>query len=877
MENKQWHSLPAAEIEAAFGTDTQGLSNAEVKKRQAQYGLNELRHKEGKTVFEMLVEQMKSVLIWMLILAAVISGIFGEIVDLVAILGIVVLNAVIGVVQEKKAQSSLDALKQMSAPSATVRREGQTISVHSTELVPGDLVVLEAGDLVPADLRLVESINLKVQESALTGESVPVEKDASLILAADAPLGDRINMGFSSATVTYGRGAGIVVETGMNTQVGLIADMLQQDDGRVTPLQAKLNALGKALAVVALAICVLIFAVGVFNGRPLIEMLLTAVSLAVAAIPEGLPAIATIVLALSVQRMVKRNAIVRTLPSVETLGSASVICSDKTGTLTQNRMTVTHLYADQQLHPVADAPEGDVWRQLLLDCVLCNDARYGINEGAVTAVGDPTEIALIDLGKNLGMEKVEAEEAYPRVAELPFDSERKLMTTVHRMDGFYRVFVKGGVDMLLPRCTHIYQGGETKPFGEADLQAVSAANDTMANDALRVLAMAYKDLTELVEKDQMDTLETDLTFIGLTGMIDPPRLEAREAVAVCRKAGIRTVMITGDHLATALAIAKSLDIYREGDMALNGIQVESMSDQELAEQVEHISVYARISPEHKVRIVNAWRQHGHIVAMTGDGVNDAPALKNADIGAAMGIVGTEVAKEAADIILTDDNFATVVSAVEEGRRIYDNILKAIQFLLSSNVGEIIVLFIATMFNWEEPLLPVHILWVNLVTDSLPALGLGMDQAERGIMERPVRHGGSLFSRGIIWRICYQGGMIGMLTLLAFRIGLHTSIEVARTMAFCVLAFSQLVHSNNVRSIHSSVFSKALPNSKYLWFANIASVALMLLVLLVPFMEDAFGLVDLTMSHWLLVGLLSFVPLVFVELMKLLKLNDLKEK
>lgn len=879
MQQTNWHDKSVEQAAQQVQADlTDGLSQAQAQERIQRDGYNELTQKKGKTTFQLFIEQLKDFMIIVLLIAAAISGVMGEVIDACVILFIVLLNAVIGVAQQKKAEQSLAALKSMSTPHAKVLRDGQVVTVSSREVAMGDTVILEAGDMVPADLRLIETVNLKVQEAALTGESSPVEKDASAILPEDAALGDRINMAYSSSVVTYGRAKGIVVGIGMNTEVGRIADMLQSEDDRQTPLQQKLEKVGKTLAIAALCICVVIFLVGMLYGRPVFEMFFTAVSLAVAAIPEGLPAIATIVLALSVQRMVKRNAIVRTLPSVETLGSATVICSDKTGTLTQNKMEVLDLYYDQNTYEVKEGcPDSRAKELLIQACVLCNDAKYNVVDGARSAIGDPTEIALIDIADKMGQNKTEIDRSVPRIAELPFDSERKLMTTVNEIGGKKIAFVKGAMDILLARCERIQQGEEAVELQQSHRDAVQQANDAMAKKALRVLGMAYKEIDALPEQEDMPNLESGLTFIGMTGMMDPPREEAKAAVAECRGAGIRPVMITGDHKTTAVAIAESLDILRPGDLAVTGDEVEKMSDEELAQKVTKISVYARISPEHKVRIVNAWRANGHIVAMTGDGVNDAPALKNADIGCAMGIVGTEVAKEAADLILTDDNFATVVSAVSEGRRIYDNILKAIQFLISSNVGEIITLFVATLLNWAEPLLPVHILWVNLVTDSLPALGLGVDPAERDIMKRQARVQKNVFTKGMVWRICYQGIMIGGLTLGAYVVGLHiANLEVARTMAFCTLSFGQLVHVYNVRSTHYSAFSNKIGPNKYLIGATLISFAMMFLVLLIPPIEAIFSLVDLSLTQWLYVAAFSVAPIVIVEIAKLINLNELFE-
>ena len=701
-------------------------------------------------------------------------------------------------------------------------------------------MILETGDYIPADLRIIESINLKAQESALTGESIPVEKQTQTIKTEKIGIGDRNNMLFSSSLITYGRGKGVVVEIGMNTEVGKIANILDNTDETSTPLQEKLNKLGKTLGIAALVICAVIFIIGLIYGKEPIHMFMTAVSLAVAAIPEGLVAVSTIVLAIGVQRMVKRNAIVKKLPAVETLGGATVICSDKTGTLTQNKMTVEKLYYNNQLVEIQNIKDKtQELEKLIYASMLCNDTKIS-QEGKLT--GDPTETALIDMGFRLHYSK-EMYDTMPRVGEIPFDSNRKLMTTIHKIGDKYIVYTKGGVDELL-NISKFYQiNGEIKQDLQEFKKQIQKNNEEMAKNALRVLAMGYKELDHMPTKEEIKNLENELIYIGMVGMIDPPRLEAKEAVEKCKTAGIKTVMITGDHKTTAVAIAKSLGILKSQDEAITGIELEKISDEELNKNVRKYSVYARVSPEHKVRIVKAWQANGEIVAMTGDGVNDAPALKTANIGCAMGTVGTDVAKEAADVILTDDNFATVVSAVEEGRRIYDNILKAIQYLLSSNVGEIIVLFVAILITpllakWFgitniselEPLLPIHILWINLVTDALPALALAADPATKDIMTRkPVKPQKGIFTKGMTWRVIYQGIMIGTLTLIAFCIGLatpniqgskeyveHVKIEIGQTMAFSVLALSQLIHVFNIRDNKNSIFkTKPLKNKTLL--------------------------------------------------------------
>jgi len=858
----------------------QGLSGARAAERLEEHGHNELKSGKKRTIAQMLIDQFKDVMIIILLAAAVVSAVLGEVTDAAIILVIVILNATVGVVQENKAGKSLEALKNLSAPNAKVIRDGVEQVIPARDIVPGDLVVLETGDLVPADLRLTTSVNLKIQEAALTGESVPVEKHAERVLPDDAVLGDRVNLAFSSSMVTYGRGTGVCVATGMDTQVGRIAAMIQQETSSETPLKRRLEAMGKTLGIGVLGICLLIFVAGLIYQKEWLHMLMTSISLAVAAIPEGLPAISTIVLAIGVQRMVRRHAIIRTLPAVETLGSATVICSDKTGTLTQNKMTVMRAFQDDALVDIEELPVSDPGAENMVKAaVLCNDARATIAEdGTVTLIGDPTETALIDMGLRLGFEKTALEESLPRVAEVPFDSGRKLMSTVHALPGGgYRVYTKGGLDELLGCCTGIYAGEHTEPLAIVP-DDVAEANHKMAANALRVLAFGYKDMQTLPEEDA--EIESELTFLGMVGMIDPPRPEAKEAVDVCREAGIKPVMITGDHQITASAIASELGILGEGDKVISGRELELMSDDELARNVQDYAVYARVSPEHKVRIVKAWQRNDAVVAMTGDGVNDAPALKRADIGAAMGIVGTDVAKEAADMVLTDDNFATVVAAVEEGRRIFDNILKAIQFLLSCNIGEILTLFVATLLNWAEPLLPIHILWINLVTDSLPALALGVDPAEPDIMKRqPYKSTGRIFSGGMLWRVGYQGVMVGALTLAAFLLGWRgqeANVAAGQTMAFLVLALSQLVHAFNVRSKYRSAFAGLFSNGK-LWLAVLGSGLLIMAVAFIPLLTELFRLVALDGSQWLEVVLLSLAPLLVVEVMKLLRLNALKNE
>ena len=893
---KKWFNMNIKETSEKLETNIkEGLSSNIVAQRIEKYGYNELKAKKKKSLFVKFLEQFKDFMIIILIIAAIVSGIVGikegeGITDTIIILVVVILNAIIGVAQENKAEKSLEALQKMSSHAAKVIREGKLSVIPSRELVPGDLVVIETGDYIPADLRIIEAVNLKVQESAMTGESVPVDKSEDVI-EGEVELGDRKNILFSSSLTTYGRGKGIVVETGMNTEVGKIAEMIDSTEETETPLQVKLNNLGKTLGIVALLLCFIIFIAGLLYGKEPIHMFMTAVSLAVAAIPEGLAAVSTIVLAIGVGRMVKQNAIVKKLPAVETLGCASVICSDKTGTLTQNKMTVLKIFANSKIVDIEKIEEQSEEIQKVIEAgMLCNDTKVSEN-GELT--GDPTETALVDMGFKLKIED-KIYQRYPRTFEIPFDSERKLMTTVHKMDDNdnYIVYTKGGVDELLKCCKKYSLDGEIKTDLENYKQVILAMNKSMAESALRVLAFGYKIINHTLTQDDMKNLESGLTFVGMCGMIDPPRMEVKDAVKKCISAGIKTVMITGDHKITATAIAKELGILKEDSEAITGSELEKMSDEELKKKVRKISVYARVSPEHKVRIVKAWQANGEVVAMTGDGVNDAPALKNADIGCAMGIVGTDVSKEAADVILTDDNFSTIVSAVEEGRRIYDNILKAISFLLSSNIGEIVVLFFAIMltpvlaklFNITdisklEPLLPMHILWINLVTDSLPALALAVDPADKKIMKRkPIKNSKGIFTKGMTWRMIYQGFWIGIITLVAFALGLSVEgtsnykIMVGQTMAFSVLALSELVHVFNIRNNQESLFKSNPFNNMKLLLAILISASLMFVVLFIPTLREIFDLAVLPFDKLLETILLILSPIFIVEIFKKLKIN-----
>ncbi|MBR3163446.1 MAG: cation-translocating P-type ATPase [Clostridia bacterium] len=903
---KEWFQKTVDETVQELETDlNQGLTVEQVKQRQEKFGLNEIQETKKTSILQRFIAQFKDFMIIVLIVAAIISGIVGVMrdegfTDTIIIMIVVFVNAIIGVAQEIKAEKSLEALKKLSSYTAKVIRNGSMVVVPSSELVPGDIVVLETGDYIPADLRIIEAVNLKSQESSLTGESVPVEKDSVEIEDIETGIGDRKNMLFSSSLITYGRGKGIAVETGMNTEVGKIAQMLDKAEKQITPLQMKLNKLGKTLGIVSLAICAFIFLIGIIQGKDLLSMFMVAVSLAVAVVPEGLVAVTTIVLAIGVQKMVKKNAIVKKLPAVETLGSSTVICSDKTGTLTQNKMTVKRVFWNRKLLKLEDIKvEDEEMRKLVFASMLCNDTKITPDNGLV---GDPTETALVDMGFNLDFDP-SVYDNMPRMQEIPFDSERKLMTTVNKVDGKYIVFTKGGVDELLDICNSYIENGEIKTDLDNYKEVVYNRNRDMAKDALRVLAMGYKEIDHIPTDSEMKTIENGLIFIGMVGMIDPPREEVKDAIKRCKEAGIKTVMITGDHKITAAAIAKSLGILENEDEAITGEMLEKMSDEDLEKNVKNYSVYARVSPEHKVRIVKAWQKNDAVVAMTGDGVNDSPALKTSDIGCAMGIVGTDVSKEAADVILTDDNFTTIVSAVEEGRRIYDNIIKVILYLLSTNVGEIVALFVATVgapiiaklfgiadVTMVEILLPIQILWINLVTDSLPALALSFDPANRDIMKKkPIDPKKGVFTVGMTYRMIYQGIVIGIVTIAAFLIGItttteafeglsldQTKIEVGQTMAFIVLSFAELVHIFNVRDNKNSIFKGGLLNNTKLLWAALASAGFMFVILFIPVLREVFSIPVLPAGNILEIILLVLTPIIVVEIFKLFKINTIKE-
>lgn len=872
------HHQTKGEVLGLLSSNTEmGLTAAEVAGRQATYGANRLQEKKKKTMLQRFFDQFKDVMIIILIIAAMVSFAivvyeqnWGELFEPALIVLIVILNAVMGVMQESKAEKALDALKSMSAPHARVIRDGAETVIDASELVPGDIIRLEAGDFIPADARLLQSASLKSEESALTGESVPSEKDADAVVDENAPLGDRSNMVFSGCSVTYGTATAIVTATGMKTEMGKIANLLDSEDESQTPLQEKLAQLGKYLGFVALAACAIVFVIGLLSGQNPLDIFMVSVSLAVSAIPEGLPAIVTIVLSIGVQRMVKRNALIRRLPAVETLGSASIICSDKTGTLTQNRMTLVKAYVDGAAAPEAiSTANTDAVKQLLTYGTLCCDGSVIFSDQGEQHIGDPTETAIVLAAHKNGLPKEALNKQYPRLAEIPFDSDRKLMTTVNQIDGKNVVIVKGAFDMMVPRCI------------AGDLETAKAVTEAMSEDALRVLAVAYKEIDTVPAAPTSEELENGLIFMGLVGMIDPPRPEAKEAVAVCRKAGIKPVMITGDHVVTASAIARELGILGKEDHAITGAQLDALSDDELDAQVEHIAVYARVSPENKIRIVKAWQRKGQVVSMTGDGVNDAPALKAADIGCAMGITGTDVAKGAADMTLTDDNFATIVDAVHEGRGIYANIKKVVGYLLGTNIGEVITVFVAMLLWKQAPLVSMQLLWINLVTDSLPAIALGMENVEEGVMnQKPKPKNEGVFAGGFGVRIVLQGCLFALLTLLAFWIGCGcTSVSAiaalavdnpilhrGETMAFIVLALCQIVQAFNMRS-DKSLFKVGFFGNKTLNLAALAALVLTMLVCLVPGVRTAFELELLEPVYYFICLGLVLVPLAVMEIAK----------
>lgn len=874
-----------AEVLDQLNTNVEtGLTSEEVNRRLAQHGRNEFQQTKPPSLLSLIWDQINSLLIYILIAAAIISAIVGEISDAIIIFLVILLNSIIGVVQESKAEQALQELKKMSTPQAVVKRDGVVQEISSEDIVIGDVVLLDSGRFVPADVRLFETANLTVEESSLTGESTAVEKDANWYSEEDVPLGDQKNKVFMSTLVTYGRGKGIVTHTGMDTEIGKIAKMLDRHEKEMTPLQQKLAELGKILGIGAIGISIIIFLIGYFQGRVILDMFLIAVSLAVAAIPEGLPAIVTIVLALGVRRMIKQHAIIRKLPAVETLGAVSVICSDKTGTLTENKMTVIDTFINDETIPTEQLSISDDTVNIFTKAmILCNDATI---EGEKRA-GDPTEIALIEAAQKIGLQKRDVEEQYPRIFEIPFDSDRKMMSTVHKKGNKRFLFVKGAIESILPKVTSIEKNGKTIPFSQEERSKIDQQVNEMSERAFRVLAIAYKQIQP--EEKLNDQLESDLVFLGLTGMIDPPREEVKASIEQCKQAGIRVVMITGDHQKTALAIAKDLHIATEEDETMTGQELNTISDHKLQEKVDSIRVFARVSPEHKVRIVKALKANNQIVSMTGDGVNDAPSLKEADVGVAMGITGTDVAKGAADVVLTDDNFATITAAVEEGRNIYKNIKKSIIFLLSCNLGEILTLLIGILMGWPAPLTAVHILWVNLVTDTLPAISLGVDPEDPDVMtEKPREAKEKIFSKDDVIFSLWNGSLIAFLTLFAFVEGLkvysgseslfsmniyqvpNEAVVHAQTMAFITLSVSQLFHSFNLRSKRKSIFKVGLFTNKLLLWSVIVGIAIQTIIVHTPFFQDVFRIQPLLIKDWIFVIGLSILPVVLNELVKAVK-------
>ncbi|WP_430610196.1 cation-translocating P-type ATPase [Enterococcus sp. DIV0876] len=855
--------------------DPNGLTNDEAKKRLSEYGPNELEEGKKKSMIQKFFEQFKDLMIIVLLVAAIISAaVSHEIVDSIIILAVVIINAIMGVVQEAKAEQAIEALREMSTPNANILRNGHTVTVKSDELVPGDIVLLEAGDVVPADLRLLEASSLKIEEAALTGESVPVEKELRVIEGTDVGIGDRVNMAYSNSNVTYGRGKGVVVNTGMGTEVGKIAGMLASAQETETPLKRNLNELGKFLTIAIIVIAVIMFFVGtIFNNTSWVDMLLTSISLAVAAIPEGLPAIVTIILALGTQVMAKRNAVIRKLPAVETLGATDIIASDKTGTLTLNQMTVEKLYVNNHQHAASEDIPLDNMALKVMN--FANDTKFG-EEGNL--IGDPTETALVQFGMDQGFHVRDLVDQEPRVADLPFDSDRKLMSTIHQQeDGRYLVAVKGAPDVLLGRTAKVLLDGQEVPMDDQQKQVILENNTDMAKQALRVLGMAYKYVDTVPENLESEIVENDLVFTGLVGMIDPERAEAADAVKVAKEAGIRPIMITGDHRDTAEAIAGRLGIITPGDDAavLTGAELNKMSEAEFAQKVTQYSVYARVSPEHKVRIVKAWQQEGKVVAMTGDGVNDAPALKQADIGVGMGITGTEVSKGASDMVLADDNFATIVVAVEEGRKVFSNIQKSIQYLLAANLGEVLTLFLATLWGWDT-LLPIHLLWINLVTDTFPAIALGMEPAEKDLMKHAPRgRNSNFFSGGVMSSIIYQGILEAATVLFVYWSAIQWPVHAsyneihgdALTMAFATLGLMQLFHAFNVKSVYQSLFTVGPFKNKAFNWAILLSFALMMVIIVVPGLNDIFRVAHLDLYQWGIVLGSSFAIIPIVEIVK----------
>ena len=868
------YSQTKDELFSNLETSSAGLSEPEVNRRLKKYGHNVLNKKSPKSILNMLKEQIFDPMILILLGAATFSALLNEWVEAGVIFFIVIINSIIGIIQEKKAQASLAALKTMSAPTATVIRNGSEEIVSASELVVGDLVILTNGDMVPADLRLTQSNNLKIAEASLTGESIASEKNAAAVLSPDCPLGDRKNMAYTSSIVTYGRGSGIVTKTGMNTEIGQIAGMLEDDDTSDTPLKRKLNAVGKILTIIGLIICVLIFAIGAFYGRPLLPQFLVAISLAISIIPEGLPATATIIMALGVQRMAKEHALIKNLPAVETLGNATVICSDKTGTLTLNKMTVTHLangddFLNKKILKAQKAVKNNnAYKDLMYAASLCNDASLS-PASPEEIIGDPTEGALIPLAQDFGYSVSSLRKEYPRLGEYPFDSIRKRMSTIHEINNEYVAYIKGALDELLPLCDSIATSNGVQKLTKTDKENILALSHKMSDQALRVLGFASRTILNLPQENE--NIEQHLVFLGAVGMIDPARDEVKASIKMAREAGIKTIMITGDHKNTAVAIAKDLGIYANGNTVISGTELNEMTDSELDQAVKSTTVFARVSPNDKLRIIQSLKRNEEVVAMTGDGVNDSPALKAANIGVAMGISGTDVAKDVSDMILLNDSFTTITAAIKEGRKVYRNIQKVIQFLLVGNIAEITTLFIATLFNWDAPLLAVHILWVNLATASLPALALGVDPASKNIMKHKPVKTGTLFERDLVWRVISQGIFVALMTLLAYWIGDTFDNPIAgQTMAFCVLALSQMLRAFNQHSNTDPIWIRGNKVNIWLIVSFIVSTILMGVILFTPNLQSLFHLTNLTSRQWLVVIILSLFSILQVELMKLIK-------
>lgn len=860
-----WQTLEKNDVIRRLNTkEREGLTEEEVKIRQAKYGKNKLKDKKKESIIIKFIKQFNDFMIITLIIASIISAVISKMqgendyVDSIIIIGIVIFNALMGVIQEAKAEKSIEALKQMTPQITKVIRNGKTTEINAENLVKGDIVILETGNFIPADCRIIESHNLKIEESSLTGEAEPSLKEANIICKKDIPLGDMKNMAFMASTVVNGTGKAIVTETGMETKVGQIANMIIEDEAPETPLQKKLGEVGKILGIACLAICIIIFIIGLIKKIEPIEMFMTAVGLAVAAIPEGLPAIVTIMLSIGVTKMAKRNSIIRKLPAVETLGSSNVICSDKTGTLTQNKMKVVEVKSKNP-------------KFIITMATLCTDCEITVENNQEKVIGEPTEKAIVEEGLHIGCNKKETEKIFQRINEIPFDSNRKMMTTIHRIGSKYRIICKGAPDVLLDKCTkEVLEigGSQDIKVKTLDKLKIKNENEQMAHKALRVIAVAFKDVTELPSKIDSSTIENNLTFVGLIGMIDPPREGVKEAVKTCKTAGIKTVMITGDHLETAKAIAKDLGILNNGEKAITGQELDKMTQEQLEKNIKEYSVFARVTPEHKVRIVKAWQRNGAVVAMTGDGVNDSPALKNANIGIAMGKNGTDVAKNAADIILTDDNFVTIVEAVKQGRNIYDNIKKAVHFLLSTNIGEIVTIFVGLILGLKSPLLAIQLLWINLVTDSLPAIALGLEKPEKDIMQRkPIDSKKGIFANGLWNKIILEGTMIGVLTLVAFSIGnKYYTLEVARTMAFLSIGFLELIHSINVKN-EKSIFETGLFENKYLVGSFVLGIFVQAIVVVVPAFAKVFEVVPLSLTQWIITIAISILPIPVIELQK----------